>query len=162
MIYLNTSQVIDYNYQLQISASKEASPQVSDKELLTSTLERIEYSIVFGQDQFPTLATKAAHLWYMLSRFQVFNNGNKRTSIISMLTMLELNYQGFIYNQVTVNDIYHLTKDISVNKCEEDKLRDFVSSSIHHKDSKISPDMAVEHFMKQPALAKVINKLAQE
>ena len=42
----------------------------------------------YGRDAYPTLAEKAAILFYMVNRRHIFPNGNKRLSTLCLLTFL--------------------------------------------------------------------------
>lgn len=93
MNYLSDKDIIVFNQQLQKAFAFDCQPEINDLNLLQSILYIVKNSIVFCIDQFPTLSTKAGHLWYMLTRYQIFNNGNKRTAIVTMLGMLLINQQ---------------------------------------------------------------------
>lgn len=58
-------------------------------------LEAIQYPIV-GFDQYPTLIHKAAQLGWIINEGHVFNDGNKRTSNMSVLLFLAANDFGII------------------------------------------------------------------
>jgi len=45
----------------------------------------------YGQDLYPTLAEKAAILFYTVNKKQIFLNGNKRMSTLCLLVFLGLN-----------------------------------------------------------------------
>ena len=44
-----------------------------------------------GKDMYPTLAAKAAVLWYTLNKNHPFGNGNKRISAASLLVFIYIN-----------------------------------------------------------------------
>lgn len=46
---------------------------------------------VFGQDAYPTLAEKAAIIFYTINKKQIFLNGNKRMSTLCLIVFLNLN-----------------------------------------------------------------------
>ena len=45
----------------------------------------------YGQDAYPTLAEKAAIIFYTVNRQRIFPNGNKRMSTLCLVTFLRLN-----------------------------------------------------------------------
>lgn len=45
----------------------------------------------FGEEQYPTLASKAAILFYTLNKKHLFPNGNKRISVACLLVFLIIN-----------------------------------------------------------------------
>lgn len=77
-----------------------------------------ENSIIFGKDLYPTILRKAAHLWYMLARYQYFANGNKRTGILAALTLLEIN----CFHVKISSDLYALSVGVANKKINEEDL----------------------------------------
>ena len=61
-----------------------------DPSLLASAAERPQ-TVLFGQEQFPTLLDKAAALMHSLARFHPLIDGNKRLAWLATITFLELN-----------------------------------------------------------------------
>lgn len=163
MFYLDSFNIVSFNYQLQVTTNIACEPQVNDKNLLASILHSIKHSVIFKVDQFPTLTEKAAHLWYFLARYQVFNNGNKRTAIVSMLAMLMINRHGLpIDNDKVANELYHLTKLISEDNCSEEELVDFLNNNMIESKETILPEDMVNYFLKQKPLKEILFKLAEE
>jgi death-on-curing protein len=72
------------------------------KELLESAVFQPQQS-AFGEDAYPTLASKAAAYGFFIAQNQPFLDGNKRTAAASMLAFLYLN--GCIIDQ-TDDQIY--------------------------------------------------------
>ncbi len=61
-----------------------------DRALLGSALD-LPRTAFQGKDMYPTLAAKAAILWYTLNKNHPFANGNKRISAASLLVFLHIN-----------------------------------------------------------------------
>ncbi len=64
--------------------------QLRDIDLLESAVERPKTS-AFGEDAYPTVIDKAAAFFHSLSRNHAFVDGNKRTSVVALITFLDLN-----------------------------------------------------------------------
>ena len=58
-----------------------------------------------GKSLYPTLADKAAVLFYLLIKNHPFQNGNKRIAVTSLLTFLALNQK---WLKMETEDLYHL------------------------------------------------------
>lgn len=61
-----------------------------DRGLLESALS-LPQAAFGGRDMYPTLADKAAVLWYTLNKNHPFENGNKRISAMALLVFLYIN-----------------------------------------------------------------------
>jgi death-on-curing protein len=61
-----------------------------DQALLESALD-LPRTAFQGKDMYPTLAGKAAVLWYTLNKNHPFGNGNKRISAASLFVFLFIN-----------------------------------------------------------------------
>lgn len=70
----------------------EVGPDVGlrDRNLLEAAVERPQQS-AFGDDAYPTLASKAAALLESLARNHPFVDGNKRIAVLASFAFLELN-----------------------------------------------------------------------
>lgn len=163
MFYLDSFNIVSFNYQLQVTTNIACTPQVTDKNLLLSILHSIKHSVIFNVDQFPTLTEKAGHLWYMLARYQVFNNGNKRTAIISTLAFLMINRYKVDYTNKDITDkLYELTKLVSQDKCSEKDLVKFLNDNMKSSKENVMPEDMVSYFLKQKNLKDILFKLAEE
>ncbi len=163
MFYLDSFNIVSFNYQLQVTTNIACAPQVTDKNLLLSILHSIKHSVIFNVDQFPTLTEKAAHLWYYLARYQVFNNGNKRTAIVSTLAFLMINRYKVDYTNKDITDkLYELTKLVSQDKCSEKDLVKFLNDNMKSSKENVMPEDMVSYFLKQKNLKDILFKLAEE
>lgn len=55
------------------------------------TLVTLPQTAFYGIDQYPTLESKAAILFYKINKGHIFPNGNKRLSIACLLMFLQMN-----------------------------------------------------------------------
>lgn len=130
--------------------------------LVENLLYRTENSIVFGEDQFPTISFKATHFWYTLSRYQAFNNGNKRTGLLTVLYFLEANN---LYLPLNCKCFLNLSKDIANEKISESQLSEIVREKIRFKQIKIGLNKETKlicRILNEPEIRKAIEMLAKE
>lgn len=102
---------------------------LKDKSIVETALNNIsKNSVVFGKDQFPTIANKAAHLWFKLARYQAFNNGNKRTGLLVALNFLENNNYHVKYTEGGLDRdfFYDISKEIANGKWSEKDIRNCI------------------------------------
>lgn len=80
------------------------------------------FQSVFGEDAYPSIEEKAAHLLYFIVKNHPFNDGNKRTGAFAFIWFL--NKAGFDYRQViSPQTLTTLTLLIAIsNPSEKDKL----------------------------------------
>lgn len=90
--YLSTEDVLLLHH-LSIEKSG-GSHGLRDPGLLDSAVHRPQATFA-GEDLYPTLFDKAGALCHSLIKNHAFVDGNKRTSLLSAMTMLELN--GYIF-----------------------------------------------------------------
>lgn len=63
--------------------------QINQKEI--KNLVIIPQTRHFGQEQYPTIESKAAILFYKINKGHIFPNGNKRISLACLFVFLEIN-----------------------------------------------------------------------
>jgi death on curing protein len=91
---------------------------VRDLGLLESAIAR-PFQTFGGEDLYPDAFTKAAALGESLIINHPFVDGNKRTGIVAVLTLLmEYNF----YVNSSEGDLYNLTIDISTGKIKFDNI----------------------------------------
>lgn len=93
MKYLTTEDVLLLHH-LSIEKSG-GSHGLRDAGLLDAAVHRPQATFA-GEDLYPTLFDKAGALCHSLIKNHAFVDGNKRTSLLSSMTFLELN--GYIFN----------------------------------------------------------------
>ena len=102
---------------------------LKDRGIVETAISNIgKNSVVFGQDQFPTISQKAAHLWFKLARYQAFNNGNKRTGLLATLNFLENNSYHVQYEELNLdkNYFYAVSKKIANDEWNEKDIQNFI------------------------------------
>ncbi len=102
---------------------------LKDPSIIKHLLYIIKNSIVFGEDQFPTVITKAARIWYEIARFQAFNNGNKRTALLATVSFLMNNQLFFNFDDIE-NTLYTISKKIASNKYKEKDVQIFIFNNV--------------------------------
>lgn len=164
MFYLTADTVIKFNKDIQLYYNPYCLPRALDAKLVDSVLYSIKHSVVFDHDTYPTLEDKAGHLWYMLARFQAFDNGNKRTSIISVVTFLLINGYKFDFdsNKHITTDIYDLTTLVGQGNCEEQAMVEFIHDNATVTCDKYNPEDAYQYCLDSKPLHFVLTKLAEE
>ena len=96
---------------------------VKDNAGLSSLLGQVDNSF-FGVTPYPTILYKAAYFWYTISTKQMFNNGNKRTALLTALLYLKLNGYSFdILNEVA---LYNISIDVANKKISFNQLYQYI------------------------------------
>ena len=72
---------------------------------LLMSAEEQPYQECFGCELYPSLAAKAAYLFYHLASGHVFSNGNKRTAALTLDQFLLANSQYLILSNDQVHDL---------------------------------------------------------
>lgn len=132
MNYLTVNDIIHLNEDAQSLFEEEGIYGVAglkDRGILETAVNNIgKNSVIFGEDQFPTISQKAAHLWFKLARYQAFNNGNKRTGLLAALNFLENNNYHVQYEELKLdkNYFYVVSKKIATGEWDEQKIREFI------------------------------------
>ncbi|SPS04243.1 type II toxin-antitoxin system death-on-curing family toxin [Latilactobacillus sakei] len=104
---------------------------LKDKDLIDYTLDYAENSIYYEVDQLPTVTEKAAYLWERIARFQAFQNGNKRTGLLTGLMFLGVNQFVWGTNKKNINnELYLMSKAIAVEKIGRNDLTRYIRQNI--------------------------------
>lgn len=132
MNYLTVNDIIHLNEDAQSLFEEEGIYGVAglkDRGIVETAVNNIgKNSVIFGEDQFPTISQKAAHFWFKLARYQAFNNGNKRTGLLVALNFLENNNYHVQYEELKLdkNYFYVVSKKIATGEWDEQKIREFI------------------------------------
>ena len=121
----------DYKFVVELNADLIAATGgivgVRDKSLLHSAIEGVNQTM-FGEELYPTLVDKVAHIGYSIIKNHVFSDGNKRTGTMIMLITLEMNDETLndkLINQLepfitrlaagskTLEDLKHVIREIT-------------------------------------------------
>ena len=76
-----------------------------------------------GWEAYPTILEKSCRLCYNIISSHVFSNANKRTGLMVLLQMLDLNDIDFVYTQ---DEMYDIIVSIASGTCTYEKLLEFV------------------------------------
>jgi death on curing protein len=89
---LNYKDIVMINLWSQQIIEEKVKPTegIRDYNLLMSIPESINQSFS-GQELYPTVYDKSAYLWYSLSRYHCFIDGNKRTALLTTIVYLIIN-----------------------------------------------------------------------
>lgn len=88
------------------------------------------FSSFFGVDAYPTIEEKAARLCYNIITSHVFCNANKRTGMLSMIQLLDLNEMPLKY---TNDEMFEVITRVGSGECTYEELHKFVSDRIIRK-----------------------------
>lgn len=103
---------------------------LKDENLVNYTLEHAEHSISFNEDQLPTVIEKAAYIWERTARFQAFQNGNKRTGLLTGLMFLGMNQFSWLDKKNTNNELYSISKRIAMEKISKEELVEYIKNHV--------------------------------
>lgn len=90
MNYLTVRDIVKINAKLITKTSKGEMIGVRDAAALDRTVEQPK-QIVFGEELYPSIHDKAAILSINLAKRHPFQNANKRTALVAMLTFFMMN-----------------------------------------------------------------------
>jgi len=96
---------------------------IKDEEALESLLARVD-NCFFGIEPYPTTISKAKVFWYTIATKQMFNNGNKRTALLTCLAFLQLN--GYKLDFKDANELYDISMDLANKRMSEDDLEKYL------------------------------------
>lgn len=167
MEYISYDELCEINKKLQEMFVDKFEVGALDESLVDSVLHSVKNSVYFKIDHLPTLEDKAAHLWHMLSRYQAFYNGNKRTSIVSMLILLFINGKFInVQDEKVVDKLYDLTVHV-VDKHDESDMIKFLKDNTYECNFKTPVDstdvqLAYKTIVSYPLIKKLLAKLAKE
>lgn len=97
---------------------------VKDEEGLKAMIGNV-YNAFFGIETYPTAIRKAARFWYVIATKQMFNDGNKRTALLTALFCLQAN--GFEFIVKDKPTLYNISLDLANGKMSESQLVEYIS-----------------------------------
>lgn len=120
---MNKQLIIDINNFLQKLTENVVKPMygIRDK----NSIQLISQSLnqeVFGVELYPTIFDKAAYLWYALSNYHCFYNGNKRTALVTTYVYLKIN--GY-YLKID-NNFYDISLNIVESQIEKKQIKEII------------------------------------
>jgi death on curing protein len=139
MRYLTYSELIFINGRiLNNQKIQNGMQKIRDIDGLLSAEQRPQSS-VFGQDAYPTLVEKVGALLHSLAKNHPFTDGNKRSSVVSAVFMLEVNgYEAYWQPE----EALHMILDMTAGRKD---LPDFVHWLNVHETHTPSLEPDLEH-----------------
>lgn len=121
-------------------------------------------------DKYKTITDKAAALFHFLDKNHAFHNGNKRTAVVTLLTVLHRNDKRLI-SDVTDDDIYNLALGVAANEyptpgntLSADEIVIEIASWIHSKSESVAnqySSMKITDFIRRCESAGATAKTAK-
>lgn len=96
---------------------------IKDADALKALLARVDNGF-FGIEPYPTTISKAKVFLYTIATKQMFNNGNKRTALLTALTFLRLN--GYNLDFKDSSELYNISMDLANKIMSEDDLEQYL------------------------------------
>lgn len=158
---MNEQLIIDINNFLQKLTENVVKPMygIRDKNSIKLISQSLNQEI-FGVELYPTIFDKAAYLWYALSNYHCFYNGNKRTALVTTFVYLRIN--GYC---LKIDDSFY---DISLNIVESHIEKEKIKEILHEntiESNKISSENILKQLeieiSKNSSFQDVIVKLSQ-
>ena len=78
----------------------------------------------FGYTPYPTILHKATYFWYTISTKQMFNNGNKRTALLTSLLYLKIN--GFSFDILDEVKLYNISIQVANKQFSYNQLYQYI------------------------------------
>jgi death on curing protein len=122
--YLTASDVMNINHTLTAGESG-----VRDIHLLHTAIRRPAL-VVFGEEQFRTIAEKAAALMHSLAYHHLFFDGNKRTAVEAVTWFLNRNGYDFDYNMARD---YEFVLEIAQGKRDVPEIAAWIEGQMREK-----------------------------
>ncbi|MGL9750040.1 type II toxin-antitoxin system death-on-curing family toxin [Enterococcus sp. DIV0170] len=129
MNYLTVRDIVKINAKLITKTSKGEMIGVGDAPALDRTVEQPK-QIVFGEELYPSIYDKAAILSINLAKRHPFQNANKRTALVAMMTFFMMNGYKTTFSR---EEAVSLLLTITTSSVEFDQLKANVAG--HLKDS---------------------------
>lgn len=158
---MNDQLIIDINSFLQKLTQNVVKPMygVRDK----NSIQLISQSLnqeVFGVELYPTIFDKAAYLWYALSNYHCFYNGNKRTALVTTYAYLRIN--GYDLN--IDGRFYDISLNIVKSHIEKEKIKEILKGNTIESNKILSKNILEQleiEISRSSSFKDVIIKLAQ-
>ncbi len=121
---LTYQDILDINLWCQIVTSDTVNPTygIKDDNLLKSIPQSIVQNFG-GKDLYPTVHDKCSYLWYSLSQYHCFVDGNKRTALVTTIALLALNGYNF---EINYDDLYDICIALASSKLNGDEIKSYL------------------------------------
>lgn len=124
MRYLTVKDIVKINAKLITKVSAGELIGIKDAAALDMAVNQPQQE-VFGEALYPTIYDKASILAINLAKRHPFQNGNKRTALVSMITFLMMNGYTISFTQ---EDAVSFILNITTSTQEFDNLKEEVSN----------------------------------
>ena len=101
-------------------------PTNDNIKILSSLFDQVFTSFA-GKPLYPTLIDKAANLLYLVSNDHKFENGNKRTAVVSMLILLAINDS---WLSMSPDDLHELAVEVVKSKQSKNEVIQHIKSAL--------------------------------
>ncbi|SDI99728.1 type II toxin-antitoxin system death-on-curing family toxin [Natribacillus halophilus] len=128
MEYITIREVILFNSYLISTYSPKEQKGVKDESLLDSAINRPK--------QTPTLYDKCTALYHALIKNHAFHNANKRTALMSLIRMLDINGYEFMASQEDAENMTVEIADIKPEDIDTEQLMKDIADWIEKNSSK--------------------------
>lgn len=129
MKYLTVKDIIKINAKLITTVSSGELIGLKDASALDMAVNQPQQE-VFGEELYPTIYDKAAILAINLAKRHPFQNGNKRTALVSMITFLMMNgYTTSLTQAEAVQFILNITTSTQAFDLLKEEVANFLETS---------------------------------
>lgn len=129
MKYLTVKDIIKINAKLITTVSSGELIGLKDASALDMAVNQPQQE-VFGEELYPTIYDKAAILAINLAKRHPFQNGNKRTALVSMITFLMMNgYTTSLTQAEAVQFILNITTSTQAFDLLKEEVAHFLETS---------------------------------
>lgn len=162
LYYITYQDIIDINLWCQKIVEHSIMPTEGIREynLLKSIPESIKQSFA-GEELYPTVYDKGTHLWFSLSQYHCFADGNKRTALVTTIAYLMLN--GFEF-EISNDDLYKTCIELASGKLNRQEVSRYLMSYSTKNEQKAAilfenVTKILEHLSKDFAFIAILEKL---
>lgn len=132
---------------------------IREQNLLMSIPNAINQSFG-GEDLYPTIYDKSSYLWYSLTKYHCFIDGNKRTALVATLVYLIINGHMLEIDKLS---LYDLCIDIANGKAKIDEISEYIAknSKIYNENKGDEMEEILNLLSKNDDLIIILEKLSQ-
>jgi death on curing protein len=109
---------------------------------LEVVLNEITYPL-YGIQRFPSVQEKASVLCWRIIAGHIFRDGNKRTGLICLMTMLAIN--DLVLN-VSDDDVFYVALAVGSNEMSSENFADWVAQNVASIEFSTNIHLSVESF----------------
>ena len=120
---LDLEKLADLNEKSETLLKEEWFYGIKDEAGLKGMLGQVDNGF-FGYTPYPTILHKATYFWYTISTKQMFNNGNKRTALLTSLLYLKIN--GFSFDILDEVKLYNISIQVANKQFSYNQLYQYI------------------------------------